>query len=97
MRGTVAKRLRREVYADRPTNPQGRAYSVIGRFLRKVKLFRWNEAKGEQEEVEHRYAVTTIGADQYRRRYRARKRSHGAAAAKVPLREPKAKRRARNG
>lgn len=40
MRGTVAKRLRQEVYEDKPSNVSGRAY-----FAREVRPSRWNLAR----------------------------------------------------
>jgi hypothetical protein len=83
MRGTVAKRLRRQVYADHVTSPKGRAYQVIGRFLRRFKVTRWNEITGKSEEVERRYEVATVGADEHRRRYRAAKRSWRRARATI--------------
>lgn len=82
MRGTVAKRLRRQVYADRPTNPRGRRYQVVGRFFRKFKVRVLNKERGEHEQVERRYEVTTLGADEYRRRYRAAKKAYKRRSAR---------------
>lgn len=76
MRGTVAKRIRREVYSDRATSPKGRSYSILGRFFRKLKGSRINQETGKREEVERRYEVATFGADELRRRYQRAKRDH---------------------